>query len=89
MQKDSEEDSPRAPEKNLAPRSAGLPNPRTGGAWNRPRGEAHSAHAQERSLPGHLITSEETQKQILEADIFRTLESEGATEIGALYKVSP
>ena len=38
---------------------------------------------------GHIITSEETQKKILEADIFRLLESEGVTEVGALYKVSP
>ena len=85
----SEEDSARAPEENPDPNSAGLANSRTGGAWNRSREEAHSAHAQARSLLGHLITSEETQKKILEADIFRILESEGVTEIGALYKVSP
>ena len=35
------------------------------------------------------MCSEETQKKILESDIFRILESEGVTEIGALYKVSP
>ena len=28
-------------------------------------------------------------KKVLEPDILRTLESEGVTEIGALYKVSP
>ena len=33
--------------------------------------------------------SEETQRKILESDIFRILESEGVTEIDALYKVSP
>ena len=33
--------------------------------------------------------SEEAQKKILELDNFCTLESEGVTEIGALYKVSP
>ena len=38
---------------------------------------------------GHLICSEETQKKILESDLFRILKSEGVTEIGALYKVSP
>ena len=43
----------------------------------------------ERSLLGHLVCSEETQKKILESDIFRILKSEGVTEIGALYKVSP
>ena len=51
--------------------------------------EAHSAQVKERSLLGHLICSEETQKKILESDIFRILKSEGVTEIGALYKVSP
>ena len=85
----SQEDSARASGENLDPNSAGLTNSRTGGVWNRSREEAHSAHVQERSLLGHLITSEETQKKILEADIFRILESEGVTEIGALYKVSP
>ena len=85
----SEEDSARASEENPDPNSAGLTNSRTGGVWNRSREEAHSAHVQERSLLGHLITSEETQKKILEVDIFRILESEGVTEIGALYKVSP
>ena len=85
----SEEDSARASEENPDPNSAGLTNSRTGGVWNRSREEAHSAHVQERSLLGHLITSEETQKKILEADILRILESGGVTEIGALYNVSP
>ena len=85
----SEEESARASEENPVPNSAGLGNSRTGGVWNSSREEAHSAQVQERSLLGHLITSEETQKKILEADIFRILESEGVTEIGALYKVSP
>ena len=84
----SEEESARASDENPDPNSAGLANSRTGGVWNNSREEAHSAHVQERSLLGHLITSEETQKKILEADIFRILESEGVTEIGALYKVS-
>ena len=35
------------------------------------------------------MCSEEAQKNILESDIFRILESEGVTEIGPLYKVSP
>ena len=34
------------------------------------------------------MCSEDTQKKILESDLFRILESEGVTEIGALYKVS-
>ena len=85
----SQEESAQASEGNPAPNSAGLANSRTGEVWSRSREEAHSVHVQERSLLGHLITSEETQKKILEADIFRILESEGVTELGALYKVSP
>ena len=65
----SEEESARASEENPDPNSAGLANSRTGGVWNSSREEAHSAHVQERSLLGHLITSEKTQKKILEADI--------------------
>ena len=85
----SEEESAQAFEWDSAPSSAGLANSRTGGVWSRSREEAHSAHVQERPLLGHIITSEETQKKILEADIFRLLEYEGVTEVGALYKVSP
>ena len=43
----------------------------------------------ERSPPGHIMYSEEAQQKILESDNFCTLESEGVTELGALYKVSP
>ena len=35
-----------------------------------------------------LVCSEETQRKILESDIFRIPESKGVTEIGPLYKVS-
>ena len=83
------EDSVRASEENLDPNSAGLASSRTGGVWNKSLEEAHSAQVKERSLLGHLVCSEETQKKILESDIFRILKSEGVTEIGALYKVSP
>ena len=85
----SEEESVRCPAENLDPNSAGLRNPQTGGVWNRSLEEAHSAQVKERSLLGHLIYSKETQKKILESDIFRILKSEGVTEIGAPYKVSP
>ena len=85
----SEEDSVRASEENLDPNSTGLKNSRTGEVWNKPLEEAHSTQVKERSLLGHLICSEETQKKILESDIFRILKSEGVIEIGALYKVSP
>ena len=85
----SEEDSVWASKENLDPNSAGLASSRTGGVWNKSLEEAHSAQVKERSLLGHLVCSEETQKKILESDIFRILKSEGVTEIGALYKVSP
>ena len=51
--------------------------------------ELHSAQIKEKSLLGHLVCSEETQKKLLDSNIFRILESEEVTEIGALYKVSP
>ena len=38
---------------------------------------------------GHIMRSEEAQKKILESDIFCILESDGVTQIGALYKISP
>ena len=82
-------DSIRVPGENLDPNSDGLASLRTGGVWNKSLEEAHSAQVKERSLLGHLVCSEETQKKILESDIFRILKSEGVTEIGALYKVSP
>ena len=85
----SEEDSVRASQKSLDPNSAGLVNSRTEGVWNKSLEEAHSAQVKEISLLALLIFSEETQKKILESDIFRILKSEGVTEIGALYKVSP
>ena len=85
----SAEDSVRAPEENLDPNSADLASSRTGGVWNKSPEEAHSAQVKERSLLGHSVCSEETQKKILESDIFCILESEGVTEIGPLYKVSP
>ena len=62
---------------------------RTRGVWCKSLEQNHSARIKERSLPGHIMCSEEAQKKILESDIFRILESEGVTEIGALYKVSP
>ena len=85
----SEEDTVQASEENLEPSSDSLMNTRTGRAWNKSLEEAHSAKIKERSLLGHIICSEGTQKKILESDIFRILKSEGVTEIGALYKVSP
>ena len=38
---------------------------------------------------GYIMCSEEASKKILGSNTFRILESEGVTEIGALYKVSP
>ena len=86
----SEEECNSTPEENLEPNSASFKISRTGGVWHKSLEESHSAQIKERSLLGHLMCSEETQKKILESDnIFCILESEGVTEIGALYKVSP
>ena len=76
------------PEENLEPNSTGLKSSRTRAVWHKPLERNHSAQVEERSLFGHLVCSEKTQKKVLELDIFRTLESEGVTGIGALYKVS-
>ena len=85
----SEDDSVGSPGENLGPTSAGLKSSRAGGVWNKSREEAHSAQVKEKSLLGHIIGLEGTQQKISESDLFRILESEGVTEIGALYKVSP
>ena len=84
-----EEDCNLTPEENLEPNSAGLKSSRTRGVWCKSLEESHSAQIKEKSLLGHLVCSEETQKKILESDVFHILESEGITEICALYKVSP
>ena len=87
----SEEDCVLTPEENLEPNSRGLKNSRTGEVWHKSLEESHSAQVKENAQLGHLMCSEETQRKILESDIFRfrILESEGVTEIDALYKVSP
>ena len=85
----SEDDSVGSPGENLGPNSAGLKSSQAGGVWNKSREEAHSAQVKEKSLLGHIIGLEGTQQRISESDLFRILESEGVTEIGALYKVSP
>ena len=59
----SEDDFVWASEENLDPNSAGLASSRTGGVWNKSLEEAHSAQVKERSLLGHLVCSEETQKK--------------------------
>ena len=83
-----EEDCNPAPEENLEPNSADLKSLRTRGVSHESLEESHSAQIKEKSWLGHLVCSEKTQRKILESDMFRTLESEGVTEIGALYKVS-
>ena len=74
---------------NLEPNYAGLKGSRTTGVWHKSLEESHAVPIKERSLPGHIMCSEETPKKILGSDIFCILESEGVREIGALYKVSP
>ena len=78
-----------APEENLEPNCDGLKSSQTRGVWNKFLEENHSARIKERSLLDHIMCSEETQLEILESNIFRILESEGVTEIGVPYKVSP
>ena len=85
----SEEDFNLAPEENLEPNSPGLKSSQTRGVWHKFLEESHSAQIKEKSMLGHLVSSEETQKDIIESVIFRILDSEGITEIDALYKVSP
>ena len=75
--------------RNLEPNSAGLKSPQAGEVWQKYLEEHRAAQSKERSLLGHIVCSEETQRKILESDIFRILEFEGVTEVGALYKVSP
>ena len=78
-----------APEENLEQNSTGLKSSQIRGVWHKSLEESHAARSKKRSLLGHILCSEETQKKILESDIFRILESEGVTEIGAMHKVSP
>ena len=74
---------------SIEPNSDGLKSSRIRGVWHKSLEENHSARIKRRSLLGHIICSEETQKKILESDIFHILKSEAVTEIRALYKVSP
>ena len=59
----SEEDCVQAPEENLEPNSASLKSSRTGGIWHKSLEESHPAQVKEKSLLGHLVCSEETQKR--------------------------
>ena len=52
-----------ASEENLEPNSAGLKSSRTRGVWHKSLEEPHSAQIKERSLLGHFVCSEETQKR--------------------------
>ena len=85
----SEEDCILPPEGNLEPNSAGSKSLGASGVWYKSLEESYAAQVRERSLFGHIVCPEETQKKIPESDICSILESEGVTEIGALYKVSP
>ena len=70
-------------------KSAGLKNSWTRGVWYKSLEESHAAQIKEKSLLVHILSSEKTQKKILESDIFHILESEGVTGIGVLYILSP
>ena len=62
-----------APEKNLELNSTCLKSSRNRGVWYKSLEENHSTRIKERSLLSHIMCSEETQKKILESDIFRIL----------------
>ena len=61
----SEEECNSTPEENLKPNSPGLKSSRTGGVWHKSLEESHSAQIKERSLLGYLMSSEETQREII------------------------
>ena len=84
----SEKDCSLATVENLEANSTGLKSSQTRGVWHKSLEELHSAQIKDKSLLGHLVCLEETQRKILEPDIFPTFESDGTTEIGGLYKVS-
>ena len=77
------------PEDNLEPNFTGLESSRTRGVWRKSLEESNTSQIKEKSLLDHIVSSEETQRKILESNIFRSLESEGVKEIRALYKISP
>ena len=68
----SEEDCVLNPEENLEPNSVGLESSRAKRVWHKSLEEAHSAKVKERTLFGHILCSEDTQKRILESDLFLT-----------------
>ena len=78
-----------APGETLEPESSGSKSSRTGGVWYKALEEEYAAQIKKKLLLGHIVCPEDTQQRILESDILRILESEGVTEIGGLYKVSP
>ena len=65
----AEDDSALASEENLEPNSAGLKgsaglkSSRTRGVWRKSLEESHPAQIKEKSLLGHILCSEETQKR--------------------------
>ena len=68
----SEEECDLTPEENLEPNSAGLEISRTREVWHKSLEEFH-AQIKEKSLLGRILCSEETQRKIVESDIFRIL----------------
>ena len=59
----AEDDSALASEENLEPNSAGLKSSQTRGVWRKSLEESHAAQIKEKSLLGHILCSEETQKR--------------------------
>ena len=56
--------------------------------WLKSFEDDYAAQVRVRSLLGHLVCSEEIPADILELNIFRILESENVTDIGALHEIS-
>ena len=68
----SEEECALALEENLEPNSAGLKISRTREVWHKSL-EVFHTQIKEKSLLGRILCSEETQRKIVESDIFGIL----------------
>ena len=70
----SEEDCILPPEEHFEPNSVGSKSLETSGVWHKPLEESYAAQVRKRSLFGHIVCPEETQKKIRESDICSILE---------------
>ena len=77
-----------ASDKNLGLLIAFLKSSQSRELWHKALEEEHVAQVKERSLTVYLLCKEELLGKFLESDIFHILETEGITEMSALFKVS-